>query len=360
MMMTTVISPNHTNVVKDEKYELASLRTATVTNTAGNLATSLDPALVNKSKTSYGGSVDIKNDANMHFTNIITNTIENLKKMLGFTPPCLNGGMKTLRGECICPKFFRGPVCGEMVCINNGTLERVRERNSTQYSCRCPNPEYIHGHHCEHVRCLNGGRPMDNGQCKCLDYWYTGQFCEEYAASWGVVLGLPLLCIVIAIICCVICRLDLFPRKPERSRRRGGTSLNGVYDEGINHRRRGLELRRGNNRTCSEINLRMQGNLLNDNSGEPLVLRPCNYFLSSYVIQLDTISALNPNVTTNGNLLKAFDPPPSYEEAVATFSAAQQLANGTRTCGTVPPPEYSTDPRPSRSRIQSSNVSRNS
>lgn len=57
-----------------------------------------------------------------------------------------------------------------------------------------------------------------------------------------------------------------------------------------------------------------QENLLNDNSGEPLVLRPYNYFLSSYVIRLDTISALNPNVRTNGNLLKPFDPPPSYEE----------------------------------------------
>uniref|UniRef100_A0A183EJR5 EGF-like domain-containing protein n=1 Tax=Gongylonema pulchrum TaxID=637853 RepID=A0A183EJR5_9BILA len=70
-------------------------------------------------------------------------------------------------------------LCEEIVCINNGTLIKVPNLVPARYACKCPHPEYIHGAHCELVKCLNGGRPMDNGYCKCLDYWYTGQFCQE-------------------------------------------------------------------------------------------------------------------------------------------------------------------------------------
>lgn len=113
-------------------------------------------------------------------------------------------------GECVCPKFYRGELCEELICVNNGTLVKIPKLMPVQYACRwasrfcscveflfevlrtsnnqfrmclktkfrCAHPEYIHGTHCELVKCLNGGRPMDNGYCKCLDYWYTGQFCQ--------------------------------------------------------------------------------------------------------------------------------------------------------------------------------------
>ncbi|VDM92811.1 unnamed protein product [Onchocerca ochengi] len=314
LLMTTTTTSNETKFISKEgdKYELTTLRTTPVTISDRNFSMPSKPDLQNIPKNNHSGNIGTKNNG-IHFGNIMSDSLEYLKKMLGLTPDCINGGMKTLRGECICPKFYRGDLCEELICINNGTL--VKTQKLAQYTCRCPYPEFIYGQHCEHVKCLNGGRPMDNGHCKCLDYWYTGQFCQEYAASWGVVLGLPLLCMVIIIICCVVCRMDLFPRKPV-SRRRRGAPLNGVFNEGISHRRSGFE-----------------ENLLNDNGESALVLRPHSYFFPSYIIHLDAMPVLNPTLSTNANSLKPFDPPPSYEEAVAAFSASQQHISG----ATVPP-----------------------
>lgn len=359
MPIITMMTPNQTNFTlkEDEKYELTTLRTTTITNNDRNFLVPLKPGVQNMPKLSYSEDVGTKNGG-IHFTNIMADSLEYLKKMLGLTPDCLNGGMKTLRGECICPKFYRGHLCEELVCVNNGTLVKIPKLFPTQYSCRCPYPEYIHGQHCEHVKCLNGGRPMDNGHCKCLDYWYTGQFCQEYAASWGVVLGLPLLCIVIMIICCVVCRLDLFPRKPTHSRRRRRTPLSTICDEGTtSHRRRGLELNRSSNRTGNEIYLRMQENLLNDNGGESLAARPHNYFLSSYIVHLNSVPVMDPNLTTDANSSKPFDPPPSYEEAVATFSTLQQPPSVGDAA--VLPPHYSSYPNQMLPRSQFSNAFRN-
>ncbi|VBB34821.1 unnamed protein product, partial [Acanthocheilonema viteae] len=209
MMMTS----NQSNFAleKGSKYELTTMRTTTMISTDGNFSLPSKPSLQITPKISQSGNSSTKNNG-IHFGNIVTYSLEYLKKMLGLTADCLNGGMKTLRGECICPKFYRGELCEKIVCVNNGTLVKIPNLVPVQYTCRCPQPEYIHGQHCEHIKCLNGGRPMDNGHCKCLDSWYTGQFCQEYAASWGIVLGLPLLCLGIIIICCVVCRLDLFPK----------------------------------------------------------------------------------------------------------------------------------------------------
>uniref|UniRef100_A0A0R3S282 EGF-like domain-containing protein n=1 Tax=Elaeophora elaphi TaxID=1147741 RepID=A0A0R3S282_9BILA len=357
-----MVTPNEANLSleSDDKYEiffqLTTKRTTTVTITDGNFSMPSKPGLQSTPKVGLSENVGTKNDG-IHFSDIMMDSLEYLKKMLGLTPDCLNGGMKTLRGECICPKFYRGHLCEELICVNNGTLVKIPKLVPTQYTCKCPHPEYIHGQHCEHVKCLNGGRPMDNGHCKCLDSWYTGQFCQEYAASWGVVLGLPLLCLVIIVICCVVCRLDLFPRKPVHSRRHRRAQLNGVCGEGIGHRRRVMEMRRGSNRTGNEIYLRMQAeNILNDNDGESLVLRPQSYFLPSYIIQLDA----TPTLSTNANSSKPFDPPPSYEEAIATFSASQQLSDRTVNGATVLPPEYTSCPYPLLLRSRSPNISRNS
>ncbi|MCP9260529.1 hypothetical protein DINM_003478 [Dirofilaria immitis] len=356
--MTTMTISNETKFTlkDDDKYELTTLQTIPVTITNRNFSMLLKSDLQNTPKINRSGNIDPRNDG-IHFGNIMVNSIEYLKKMLGLTPDCHNGGVRTLRGECICPKFYRGHLCQELICVNNGTL--VKTSKLAQYTCRCPHPEYIHGQHCEHVKCLNGGRPMDNGHCKCLDYWYTGQFCQEYAASWSIVLGLPLLCMVIIIICCVVCRLDLFPRKPVHSRRRQRAQLNGVCDENVNHRRHGFDMERSSIRTGNEICLRMQAeNLLNDNGESALVLRPRSYFLPSYIIHLDAMPVLNRTLSTNSNSSKPFDPPPSYEEAVATFSSSQQHIS--RTDGTTLPPEYTFYSSPLLPSSQFPDVSRNS
>ncbi|CAG9530360.1 unnamed protein product [Cercopithifilaria johnstoni] len=343
--MTTMGSPNQAYFAseKDDKYELTTLRTTTMTITDGKFSVPSEPGLQSTPKINYSGNIGTKNDG-IHFGDIMMDSLEYLKKMLGFTPDCLNGGMKTSGGECICPKFYRGHLCEELVCINNGTLVKIPKLVPAQYTCRCPHPEYIHGQHCEHIKCLNGGRPMDNGHCKCLDSWYTGQFCQEYAASWAAVLGLPLLFLVIMIICCVVCRLDLFPRKPVHSRRRRRAPLNRICSQGIGHQHRVMEMRRGSNRTGNEIYLRMQEDLLNDNNGESVVLGPHNYFLPSYIIQLEAMPVLNHNLSTNANPSKPFDPPPSYEEAVARFSASHQPVSRTISDATVRPPEYTSCP----------------
>jgi hypothetical protein len=46
---------------------------------------------------------------------------ENVKKILGFSPDCKNSGHKNLRGNCVCTKYFEGPLCEKIICINNGT-----------------------------------------------------------------------------------------------------------------------------------------------------------------------------------------------------------------------------------------------
>ncbi|VDN23827.1 unnamed protein product [Gongylonema pulchrum] len=332
------------------------------------------PVLQNTPKHDFSRNANRKEGVDL--SNLMSDSIEYLKKMLGLTPDCLNGGLKTLRGECVCPKFYRGELCEEIVCINNGTLIKVPNLVPARYACKCPHPEYIHGAHCELVKCLNGGRPMDNGYCKCLDYWYTGQFCQEYTASWGAVLGLPLICMVIIILCCVVCRLDLFPRKPVHSRsttvihkffylipllliifeifvdlrfnfcesflgRRRTAAQSGVCGDAGARRHRGLEVRRENARG-SESYLRLQENLLNEAGNESaLVLRPDRSVLPSYIIRLDTIPVFNPHVSSN--ITKPMDPPPSYEQAVTSSSISQPINDG---AAPVHPPEYTPYPPP--------------
>lgn len=52
------------------------------------------------------GNVSTKNDG-IHFSEIMKDSLEYLKKMLGLTPDCLNGGMKTLKGKKHMPYHYR-------------------------------------------------------------------------------------------------------------------------------------------------------------------------------------------------------------------------------------------------------------
>lgn len=274
--------------------------------------------------------------------NVFSNSFEKLKKMLGLTPECLNGGTKTMRGECVCPKYYKGDLCQEIVCVNNGTRVKVTRHVPAEYVCKCPHPEYISGAHCELVRCMNGGRAMDNGHCRCLDYWYTGQFCQNYTASWGAVLGVPLACIVVIIICCVVCRLDLCPRKQTRQRRRRRAPMNtAVPGTHMRRRQQATAYRDDSSRRGFESSLRLQENLLNEeNPNLAAGVRPDPSMLPSYVIRLDTIPVFNPRMVggVGDSELKPIDPPPPYEQAIASSGRN----DNTGFCGGIAqrPPEY--------------------
>ncbi|CAD5210248.1 unnamed protein product [Bursaphelenchus xylophilus] len=145
---------------------------------------------------------------------------QKLGKLMGYSGNCLNNGYKAPNGECLCKQHFFGDRCELVECLNNGTLDR--HPDPEQRKCICPSPKYISGRHCEIVSCENGGRDLGNGTCKCIDDWYTGQFCEFYSSSWLAVLGIPLVCLVLIIGCCVFCRADFFskPREEPEHRRR--------------------------------------------------------------------------------------------------------------------------------------------
>lgn len=286
---------------------------------------------------------DDRNDNDVSITNVLSNTLGKLKKMLGMSPNCVNGGTKTLKGDCVCPKYFKGDLCQETICINNGTFVKVPNLIPARFACKCPHPEYISGAHCETVKCMNGGRPMENGHCRCLDYWYTGQFCQNYTASWGAVLGVPLVCVVIIIICCVVCRLDLCPRKQTRPRRRrravpasafGQNSRSDRWSQPRNIQREVTTPRRG-----YESSLRLQENLLNEeNPNLAQGVRPERGATPSFVIRLDTIPVFNPRMLggVGDQDLKHVDPPPSYEQVIASGNA---VAEDT-TRDMQRPPEY--------------------
>uniref|UniRef100_A0A915ECB8 EGF-like domain-containing protein n=1 Tax=Ditylenchus dipsaci TaxID=166011 RepID=A0A915ECB8_9BILA len=132
-------------------------------------------------------------------TAIFSSVWENMKKMMGFSPDCLHGGHKNLRGNCVCPKYYEGNLCESIICANNGTRKKA-PLSFTEEMCVCPYPDFITGKHCETLRCHNGGKDLGNGHCSCVDGWYSGQFCQFYTSSWLVAVGLPLLGIAMIII----------------------------------------------------------------------------------------------------------------------------------------------------------------
>ncbi|KAH7714256.1 Protein Y51F10.3 [Aphelenchoides avenae] len=283
---------------------------------------------------------------------VVSSVWEKMKKIIGFSPPCENDGHKNLRGECECHKYFEGERCERIICINNGT--RVRHKTKPfEEVCRCPHPDFITGKHCQVVNCQNGGRDLGNGHCKCIDTWYTGQFCQYYASSWFAVLGVPLLCLAIIIICCVVCRLDLCPRRSssqasrERRHRRRRQSHNTTYPVSRHaHAYNGGRYVSGAlapDPRATEQALMIQENLLN----EAVICDDPPFPSQHNMVRLENVPAYNPRLL-NELEFKPVDPPPSYDQACHSIHAVARCMAVPRN---VRPPNYSPPRHGSQSSI---------
>ncbi|KAI1708299.1 hypothetical protein DdX_11979 [Ditylenchus destructor] len=263
---------------------------------------------------------------------VVSRVWENVKKMMGFGADCLNGGHKNLRGDCVCPKYYENERCEKITCANNGTPARSDPLLLYDDICKCPHPEFIYGKHCEMVRCHNGGRDLGNGGCACVDGWYTGQFCQYYTSSWLAAIGLPLLGIALIIICCVVCRLDLCPRRGsrrDRSRRRNHPQPRGITPRSTQSRQNPRSSQIPNDQMrreqmAHEQALVIQENLLNEGVFGQLDGR-------QFVVRLEQVPTYNPQLwgVTGSNqtesALKPVEPPPSYEQAVRCPSVSTDL-----------------------------------
>uniref|UniRef100_A0A914XIU4 EGF-like domain-containing protein n=1 Tax=Plectus sambesii TaxID=2011161 RepID=A0A914XIU4_9BILA len=211
----------------------------------------------------------------------MSDTWNKVKTLLGFSEECQNSGIKSLRGECKCPKYFEGRLCENTICVNNGTRVPSALNPEVFTSCRCSYPEYITGKHCEIINCSNGGMDSGLGGCKCLDNWYHGQFCEYYSAPWGAILGAPIVFVILVVFCCVICRMDLCPRKRTRRRRRPLSSTDATS-------------------TVHEI--------------IPALDAPQAAAFRHHELRLDALPVFNPSVIDSD--VKPNEPPPSYDEVI--------------------------------------------
>uniref|UniRef100_A0A914EB03 EGF-like domain-containing protein n=1 Tax=Acrobeloides nanus TaxID=290746 RepID=A0A914EB03_9BILA len=299
-----VVAGSTTSAIMENttKLELKEKSTSTASVTQPNLP----PPIPTVAPTLASVPVNDDND-NSDFAGVMSSTWERLKKLVGFGHKCLNGGNKNLRGDCVCPQYYEGEQCERIICVNNGTRVKVNTI-PVEEVCKCPYPEFVSGKHCEQVTCLHNGRYTGNGQCKCIDNWYTGQFCQNYAASWFAVLGIPALCIAIIILCCIVCRLDLCPRRTSTRR----------------HRRRNLNQRRPD--TGVEQALMVQENLLNEGT-----MRHFNHsgIPPTYVVRLENIPTYNPQLLASEDF-KPTEPPPPYDQAVSrcpAISHANDLVN---------------------------------
>lgn len=77
-------------------FQLTTLQTTAFTISGAKFSVSSAPILHTTRKVSFTRNGGIKEGVDLG--NIVSDSIEYLKKMLGLTPDCLNGGLKTLRG----------------------------------------------------------------------------------------------------------------------------------------------------------------------------------------------------------------------------------------------------------------------
>ncbi|KAI6178811.1 EGF-like domain-containing protein [Aphelenchoides besseyi] len=244
-----------------------------------------------------------------------------VKQVMGFSPPCYNNGHKNLRGLCECPRYYEGEQCESIICLNNGTRTKIRSMVPQQDVCKCPHPNYITGQHCQYIHCQNGGVDTGNGSCKCNSDFYTGQFCESYASSWVAVLGVPLICLAIIVICCIFCRLDICPRRStrrrhsERRRHHGNYQIPSRRSYANHHNRYAPNII---SETVSDQARMLQENLLNDAAARRQATERTSSSAnrsSLLVYRLEAVPAFNPEAFANVDY-KSLEGPPPYEEAI--------------------------------------------
>ncbi|KAI6182379.1 EGF-like domain-containing protein [Aphelenchoides bicaudatus] len=240
-----------------------------------------------------------------------------MKKLMGFSPNCHNGGHKNLRGNCECPKYFEGDLCEKIICINNGTKTTIKTMIPVQEVCKCPYPRFISGPHCEFIHCQNGGKDAGDGSCRCSDGWYSGQFCEFYASNWLATVGVPLICLIIIFMCCIVCRLDLCPRRSSSRRERRRNHYNNYQmPSRRTYANNPHRFHAHNNPQNITENARMmQENLLNDAACRRTRSRTNESSVNApTVFRLEHSPIFNPEIM-NSPEYKLDLPPPSYEQA---------------------------------------------
>ncbi|CAK5067394.1 unnamed protein product [Meloidogyne enterolobii] len=260
-----------------------------------------------------------KEGKSLGFSTRLSTMWEDMKRMMGFSPDCLNGGYRGIGSlSCTCPQYFEGQLCEQIVCANGG--KRIKEKTTgfggiqtEEEICKCTHPIYITGRHCEQVNCQNGGRLLSDGNCQCADGWYSGTFCQYYTSSWLVAIGIPLLFIALVIFCCVVCRMDLCSLCRSRPVTTQRTRPNERRQRRRQHQQNcpsALGDSRGVQRPHSGPNRsrRPNDNLLNQN-----LLNAQQQEDQQYVLRLERFPMLyNPNSIND----KPLDPPPPYEQAI--------------------------------------------
>uniref|UniRef100_A0A0N4ZH53 EGF-like domain-containing protein n=1 Tax=Parastrongyloides trichosuri TaxID=131310 RepID=A0A0N4ZH53_PARTI len=246
--------------------------------------------------------------------NILSGIGKGIGKIMGFEKNCKNKGYKDGSGKCICPPYHFGSFCEQVNCANNGRLIQGSRSNSKKYLCQCPNPEFISGDFCQYIKCLNGGTPVNGeGRCSCNNNWYSGNFCENYSASWTIVFVIPIIILIIVTFLCAMCRLDLCPK-------RNAT----IHENNINSRRR----RRGRGNTSYPTNIVARLPPLDGEERERMVtehfLNQCRMqrYVSTSNNGVSRTSIIGENVSiTNDDTTKILEPPPSYIEALSATPA---------------------------------------
>ncbi|VDM63633.1 unnamed protein product [Angiostrongylus costaricensis] len=221
------------------------------------------------------------------FGSLMKTTWNDIKELLGFIPPCHNGGTRKVGAACECPKLFEGNLCEKRICLNGGKLERAKY-GPVSWDCKCPTPQYIEGAHCETVRCGNNA------------HLRTEEFTAPYA-----VFAIPLACLLLFALCIAVCQMDLCPRR-RSSRHRLSDSVQG--NSAPRSRRRTA--------TCTQT-------------------RPRGNPAAGQRTAVTQISGVDPMST-----VKPLDPPPSYEQAISAVPVPQppSYTEAAHECSPPPPP----------------------
>ncbi|KAI6228982.1 EGF-like domain-containing protein [Aphelenchoides fujianensis] len=223
-----------------------------------------------------------------HLGDVLGNVWKKVKQVMGFSPPCQNQGHKNLRGLCECPKYFEGEWCEKIVCINNGTKTKVKAMVPQPEVCQCPHPAVHHRcslrvhplperRHPARQRVLQMQRrllPRDNSASSTRPRGLRSLDCRSSPLA-------------VVILCCIVCRLDLCPRRSSRRRQNERRRHYGNYQM---PRRTYGQQHRHTNRT-TEISPAADRNSL-------------------LVYRLESVPAFNPNAYEDFDY-KMMEPPPA-------------------------------------------------